>query len=84
MSTHNESFWEKRDRQREQAERLMLVGLGILVAGVILIVGGNIVVSTLHLSARDVAYYWLIFPGIAVALFGGLLTFFSTAASLAL
>lgn len=82
MSSHHERFLEKRDREHEQARRLMLAGMGTCVAGLILLVVGNILVGAFHLSPRDVAYYWLIFPAMAVAVLGGLLGFFSMAAFL--
>lgn len=82
MSTHHARFLDESDRQREQAERLMLAGAGVLLVGLIMIVSGNLLVGAFHLSARDAAYLWLILPGVASALFGGLLSFFSLMASL--
>lgn len=41
-----------------------------------MLVIGNILIGAFHLTPRDTAWFWLFTPALAVALSGGLASFF--------
>lgn len=82
MSDHAQ-YLETRDRQREQARRVMLAGACTLAAGFIMFVVGNILIGAFNLTPRDTAWFWLFIPALTVALIGLLASFFGMVVSLA-